>query len=401
MGVSDKSKPLKATEAWTPKVETNKDGSTTITAVDGESLTYNDLLIREGFDPKKYMLAPNGIQTKSWDALRKAWVAGDEDSDGYYETIVQRMTGYKLTVIERPMEVDVDDLIRAVESQPASTSIVKQEGYGATFLYAQADYQIGKAESDGAYGTIERIKETTLKAVESAKSDPEVRSIVIAFLGDHIEGYVSQGGRNAWKTNLTLTEQLRLVRRLYLMTIDAFVDAGYDDIRVLAVPGNHGETIRQPITTRADDNHDTDCLVAVADAMQLNPARYGGVRCYVPDVDEWFVCLEIEGVNAAFCHGNQYKPNQHWRWWEGQAFGQTPVGKCTALFVGHSHHTHIEERDVRTFAMAPSFEGCSEWFKASTGITGHPGALVAKFKNGEMEEIKKIHAKYRGKHIHD
>ena len=48
-------------------------------------------------------------------------------------------------------------------------------------------------------------------------------------------------------------------------------------VSMAAVPGNHGEAVRfaGKGVTRYDDSHDTEALIAVADAAALNPAAFG------------------------------------------------------------------------------------------------------------------------------
>lgn len=402
--INDKGEPLKPNEAWAPKVVDNGDGTINLTTVKptGDGLaTFDDLIRSEGYDPAEYMVTPNGVQVKNWEALRRTWVEDDSERGGHHVTEKTPMRGYKLTIIKRPYgAVDVDELAELV-TKATEPKGPKETRKGATYLLALGDTQFGKHEGDGVRGQIERFHEVIRKARNEATMNRDVTDILIVFTGDMCEGFVSQGGKNAWKTSLTLTEQLRIMRRAYLHAIDAFIDAGYDRIKVVAVSGNHGDVMRSPVVTRQDDNYDTDSLVAVADAMELNPERYGGVQCYVPRPDEWYVALEVNGLNISMLHGHQFRPNKHWDYWSGQTFGQTEIGKSRVMLCGHGHHYHVEERDNRTFIMTPALEDISVWWHTKTGTTGHPGAVAAIITNSEIEQLHKIHATYRGTNVHD
>lgn len=393
--INDKGEPMKPNEAWTPKVVDNGDGTINLTTVkptdDGLS-TFDDLIRSEGYDPAEYMVTPNGVQVKNWEALRRTWVEDDSERGGHHVTEKTPMRGYKLTIIKRPYgAVDVDELAELVTN--SNTHIEPRRGT-SDFVFAVADFQAGKMDHDGPEGMLARYLEVLSKGIEESKRQNAGR-IVIAFLGDCLEGNQSQGGRNMWRTVLTMTEQTRLVRRMFLRAIDAFVDAGYRDIKVVSVPGNHDE-VQRTLTTRSDDSWAVDSLVAVADALELNPDHYGGVRCYVPGPDETGVALEIGGANVWFTHGHYWRPGQHWRWWEGQAFGQTEAGKCSILMCGHTHSYKHEERDVKTFVTVPPLESVSEWYLAKTGVSGNPGAFTCTIQDGMLESGRKIHALHRG-----
>jgi hypothetical protein len=403
--VNDKGEPLKPTEAWTPSVVENGDGTINLTTVKPTSegrATFDDLIRAEGYDPAEYMVTRNGVQVKSWDALRRVWVEDDSERGGHHETEKTPMRGYKLTIVKRPYgAVDVDELAELVTSNKPSPEQPRRGGKPLTYLFAAGDQQWSKADGDGLEGQVERHREVTRKAAEEAKNNPEVTDVLIVFTGDACELFASQGGKNAWRTTLTVTEQLRLMRRMYLWTIDQFIDAGFKNVKVVAVPSNHGRMHDTMVKTRVDDNFDVDGLIAVADAMELNPERYGGVQCYVPRNDEQHVALEVNGLNITVMHGDAWRPGQHWKFWESHAFGQTDIGKSRVLLCGHGHHLHIEERDVRTFIMTPALEEVSSWWKQKTGTTGHPGAVSALIYDGEIEMIHKIHATYRGTNVHD
>ena len=59
--------------------------------------------------------------------------------------------------------------------------------------------------------------------------------ILISWVGDCIEGMVSQGGKNARRTELTTTQQVKLLRKLMFETIKAFAPLT-NDIQVVSVP---------------------------------------------------------------------------------------------------------------------------------------------------------------------
>lgn len=356
----------------------------TVVLSEGEESDEASLIRKANLNPDEFAIDySKGVRTKSWDALRRVY---DEES-GQYNTVKEPMKGISFTLIKRPKVVDFSELENIISSAPPVKPVTGRKE--STLLLALGDLQAGKVDSP-LEGVIARFNEGLEAAVKEANSSG-VDSIVIAWMGDCIEGFVSQNGRNAWRTVLTLTEQLRVVRRLMLRAIDRFIDEGYTNITAISVPGNHGDTIRNPVTTRYDDSFDVDSLVAVWEALQVNPERYGDkVTVVVPEVDEIGVTLSIEGVNVAFIHGHQYRPGRHWQWWEGQSLGRTQYGSADVLFSGHGHHTVIEERSERTYVMCPSLEARSTWWVHKTGQVGNPGVVLARFEDGEMISLRKV-----------
>lgn len=373
------------TEQVKPELTILNDSATaTVVIREDEGSDETSLIRKAGLDPNEFAIDySKGVRTKNWEALRRVY----NEESGKYNTIKEPMKGISFTLIKRPEAVDLSELENIISSAPPVPPVTGRKE--STLLFAVGDTQIARIDNP-LEGVIARFNEGLEAAIKEANTSG-VDSIVIAWMGDCIEGFVSQGGRNAWRTVLTLTEQLRVVRRLMLRAIDRFIDEGYANITAVSVPGNHGDTIRNPVTTRYDDSFDVDALVAVWEALQANPERYGDkVTVVVPEEDEIGVALSIEGVNVAFIHGHQYRPGKHWQWWEGQSLGKTKYGLADVLFSGHGHHTAIEERADRTYVMCPSLEARSTWWVHKTGQTGNPGVILARFENGEMVDLHKV-----------
>ena len=105
-----------------------------------------------------------------------------------------------------------------------------------------------------------------------------------------------------WRTELTITEQYRLFRRLMMYAIDSFQPL-VERLEVDVVNGNHDDVQRFQ-NTRADDGHATESAIALADALLLNPAVYGSVKIFVPNKDESMVTREIGSSIFTHLHGH-------------------------------------------------------------------------------------------------
>lgn len=353
--------------------------------IDGSISATDEYLEAAGFDPKAFMLKPGtGIRKSKWQALRR------ESED----TVIQDMQSVRLEVVERRAPVDMDELIAAVERQePPAPQWRSASDLDYVFVVAWGDEQAGKLESD-ASDWIPRFKSCIAQAVQQYKRSG-MSTVHLAALGDAVEGFVSQGGRNAWRTTLTITEQMRLMRRLYLWVLDQFVDAGAGRITFVTVASNHGQAMRQPVTTRDDDDFGIEILVALNEAIAMNPERYGHVQIVVPGKDEGNVTIPLAGLVVAHSHGHKfYKANNGrqsvFNWWRGHRFSGMPEGQATLLLTGHGHHMEMAEESGSTWIMVPATEAESVWWKSQTGQTGDPGMVTFTIEGERIGNINRL-----------
>lgn len=293
---------------------------------------------------------------------------------------------------ERP---PLDDLFAGIERyEPV---LLNPDSYGEYgMIVGIGDMQFGKIDGDGVEGTLARTIDYINKAADLLAWNGErfgIGHIHIAWLGDHIEGFVSQGGANTWRTQLTLNEQIRLTRRVMLHALTTFGGLA-PKLSMAAVPGNHGEAVRfmGKGVTRYDDSHDTESLISVSDAVDLTePGKFGDVKFYVPTTDELTVVLDVAGTTVAHAHGHQWRPGKHFDWWRGQAFNRdSSLNNADLLLAGHLHHEFIEGDGDRLFMQVPAIESESTWYKHAKGTGGNPGLLVAVTKDGVTNNIEVV-----------
>lgn len=333
------------------------------------------LLQLAGFDPESWEIVPP-VHYREWDAQ----VGGGE---------IRTLRGHRFNARRRGTSggVGVEELLAAIERRdpPRRASPAKVDDL-PWFVFAASDWQVGKFESDPAR-LVERITAAIRESVETYRAMSlrgDAGNVHIAFLGDEIEGFVSQGGKNIWRTTIPLTEQIRIIRRLMLEAVTAFAEVA-PRVTVVAVPSNHGQAIREPGITTYDDDHGVEALVSVADALALS-GKYPHVETFVPKRDSQLVTLQVGSTVITHAHGHQWRTNKHFDWWKGWSFekGSDPR-EADILLCGHGHHLHIETSGTRTFVMAPSSESESTWFKNGTGTHGNPGTLIFTVHEGKAQ----------------
>ena len=263
----------------------------------------------------------------------------------------------------------VDDLIHLTKRKAVKRVEQKTD---ELFVFAMGDSQLGKPDGDGTDGII-RAWSQSLAIARSQWLASGRPTVLIAGLGDHLEGNQSQGGRNFYRSDLTVTEQLRVFRRMLLRTIDTFIEA--PRIVVGVVNGNHDDVQRFQ-TTDSSDGHATESAIAVSEALALNPARYGHVSIYVPGKDKDHLVLEVNGTNFVLIHGHQWSRGKAMEWWEKQTFNNHPAGAGHILIHGHEHEFQISSRRDRLVITTPALESESTWFKDKYGAVGRRGVLT-------------------------
>ncbi|MBM4670107.1 hypothetical protein GS448_24550 [Rhodococcus hoagii] len=294
-------------------------------------------------------------------------------------------TTYRYQPIDKPKPVDLDKL--TAKARPHKT----QGGKGHWMVFQAGDQQIGKRSRDGS---TEQIIERYLDSLQAAVDEHKhlkrhgIEGVQISMPGDCIEGVVSQGGKNAWLTQETITEQVRILRRLMLHTVDALAPLA-DHIYLDVVNGNHDEAQRQ-WNTYPGDGWATESAIAVQDAMTLNSKAYSHVEVRVPDKWSGHMTVPVGDTMVTVAHGHQWRIGQGMKWWTDQAFGQQGPGHAQILQHGHQHTWEVETGRGRTRIASDTFDCGSDWFRESRGGDSQRGGLVYLLRSGQVSRMSLV-----------
>lgn len=365
---------------WEPGIAWDGTAGTLTTGpMTGPPTRWDDILKVWGLDPADVEIV-EPVQLRAWDAHDK-------------ETGVRRMFYYRVQVRRRREGLNVEELLEEVRRwKPAKPRPSTQTGDPLAYCVVYADTQIGKPDGDGTEGTIRRVLDKTDQAIarlkELRRMGRRIDVIYLVNLGDCIEGFNSQGGRLAWRNELTLTEQVRVYRRLLLQIVKAFAPLA-ERVVVATVPGNHDEAVRTGdlMSTRYDDSWAVEGAVAVADAVKLADG-YDHVSFVFPRTDSLTVTLDMAGTGVGLAHGHQCKGKAH-KWWAEQAHGCQPIGdpSVVLLLTGHYHHLHIEQTGTKTWLQAPALDGGSNWWVERTGQDAPAGLVTLVVGGGRWGDL--------------
>jgi len=317
---------------------------------------YDEILEMFGYNPKEVRIVGT-LKTSKW----------QQREDGEW------LHSYRFA-IGPASTVSMDDVISLITKRKFTPTESKGDG---VYHWLAGDLQLGKIDGDGTQGVVDRVLasiDNGVKQLKILRKTNPIGMVHQAWLGDCGEGNVSQGGKSMWRTELTITEQYRLFRRLALYAVDAFAPL-VERLEIDVVNGNHDEAQRLPVATRADDGHATEALIALSDALLLNPTSYGHVQIYVPNRDEMTLTRQIGNSVFTHAHGNQWAKGKAFEWWAKQALNNQSAGASQFLLHGHEHEMHMQAKKERVVICVPTFESESTYWKHRHGDLARTGAL--------------------------
>lgn len=362
---------------WAPGLVWDGQKGTLTTGTLAEAPTdWGPLLRARGLDPDVYEVVGDSIKWCSYDG----WRRDAQGEDAYSAICYSYRADIRLKRVDRP---DLDELYAEVRRiRPKQLPPIGDR----TLVVALSDWQVGNGDAGGARAQLEQIAAlpalVTTRVRQLRKAGVQLAEIVVAGMGDLVEGCSGFYPSQPWLTELDRREQTRVVRRGLLDIVRA-VAVLAPRVTVTAVAGNHGEN-RQggKRITGFGDNDDVAVFEQVAEICAENPDVFSHVGFRLP-ADRIAVALEASGQVVAFTHGHLARPKADpaatlWEWWRGQAMGREYEGVADAqvLVSGHYHHTNVRSQQGRHLFICPSLTAVGDWWGNATGMRTDPGTLT-------------------------
>lgn len=372
---------------WSPSVQYDATGRAEVVVLGagqpGDESTWTDEVRALGVD------VPPGWRCRLLAVSHdpRAWVRHAQGEDAVTEPVTRRKY---VVEPERGAGLNVDELVAAIgkkRPQPLSRT-----GETWAYVHAIADWQIGKeAYGQGTEQTVNRILDGLEASVARIKRENKRRpigTIVLASLGDLCEGIVAQGGGVALSSDLGLTEQLRVIRRLLLEHVKALAPLA-EHLVVPTAPGNHDQAYRlMGMSAAATDSFAVDAAMQVADALHL-AGGYDHVTFITPDVDDLTVTIEAEGTVIGMAHGHQFRgPDKAHDWWAKMGHARHRIGQAHILLSGHFHHLRVTEQSSRVAIGAPTVDPGSPWWDQKHGGNDQAGVLTLLTRDGHWTGLE-------------
>lgn len=358
------------TVQWFPGLDLSRERGEARTlpvpVVDGVTPDDIELLESVGADPAKWEIT--GRKESRWQNAGGEWLSAHKLELGRRGA----QTG--------DLSVDqISDILREYDARQTYPSWDSGETHAnGIFVVPIADLQAGKIDGGGTAALVDRFGRIVQEVRERLEREGGCDLLVIPVLGDCIEGLVSQGGKLVARLDISITEQVRVYRRL-LTHIVAELSPFARRVIVPVLPGNHDETYRivnMPVT----DSWAIEGASAVADAMADHP-KYHHVSFVFPEDEELVVTVNVGSHEKpyvlGFTHGHLAKTSNGMQaWWGKQAFGRQSIGRADMMFTGHFHHLRVEQMGGgRTWIQCPALDGGSDWIRRSDGFDDLSGIL--------------------------
>ena len=267
----------------------------------------------------------------------------------------------------------LNELIRNKTSRKQTKTLPTGDG---TFVMNLNDTQTGKDAGGGTPALLERLDHFFDLAQQRIKEErKQIDDLVILLGGDLVEG-CSIYPNQSFQIDLDRRAQIRTTTGIVLAMLDRFAP-DFPKVRVLAVPGNHGEHRIGGKRTNRHDNDDQ--LVAEASAMAAERDPKLAHVAFNISYDEPALTMDIRGHILALTHGSVFGKSpgnpsiKAYNWFKNQSAGRMPAGDADLLVSAHFHHEQIVNWGKLLWTQLPAMDGGSPEFADYSGTDCPPG----------------------------
>lgn len=369
-------------DGWQPRMEVDDtDGGYVVSkpqpVADTTDSDVSAVLSEFGLDPAQWSV--ERVRRSRWQRWDGEWL----------EAVRLSILPVRVTTAAR---VDLDALCRDIARWRPRTAAGDSNATDSdrSFVAPLGDTQIGKVDGGGTAAAVPRILneiEHGAQRFRHLNRRSHFAQAILPQLGDCIEGTVSQGGAIIGRTDLGLTEMVRVYRRLLWAQVRAYSTA--PRVLVPVVPGNHDETTRNPMTTNTD-SWAIEAASSVQDAVAENPDLADRVRFVFPEHDELTVTIDASGTVLGMAHGHQFGRDPL-KWWNEQAGGRSAIGDADVLLSGHFHHLRVQDHGGRRlWVQVPALDGGSTWFRHRHGQDSPSRAVTFWTEGGRVFDLDPV-----------
>nr|DAX45532.1 MAG TPA: DNA polymerase II small subunit [Caudoviricetes sp.] len=303
--------------------------------------------------------------------------------DGSYEKITWKPGAVEMAEARR---LSYEDLAH-VFHEPILPKPIKVSDT-STKVVCLADFQVGKRQSGG--GTEDTIR-LVRKAIKDIADDIRFRGpykhIILADVGDSTEGFWNVASQ-AQTNDLSLTDQIRTVQRLYAEALQALAPL-CSSLYYVAVPSNHCAVRTGPGKNSRANAPDDDFGIMISknieDIIAGRPG-YEHVTFHRPEKWEEAVTVDAaDGTRIGFTHGHLAgQQSKVPGWFRDLAFGRrSGLYDARILVHGHWHNFAVSQAgDARWIISCPSADRGSDWWTNLSGDSTRPAILTFEAQGG-------------------
>jgi hypothetical protein len=330
-----------------------------------ESPNFEQFLIEQGFDPAEYEIV-GAPRTSRWQKYDESWLTS------------YRFNFRKIGGVGIDLPLTWRTAKQAIRKRPKSYKTNSEKA----LVVMLSDFQIGKVDSRGAHEEqLARIF-ASYDRLESFIASEKPDKIILAELGDIVEGFGNKADLQQLATNsMSLMQQVDVSISLIFDVIKR-CSRYSDDVIYATVASNHCQNRIQKQQVGLPGQDDWGVFIAkqinrLAKEIELP------LKTLIPQPSDESLALDVFEDSfhvLGLWHGHQSaRPEAVPSWWEKQAFGSQPVSAASIGLTGHFHHLRVQELGQhpnggsRYWIQAKTMDNGSSWFRLNQGSESQPG----------------------------
>ena len=319
---------------------------------------------------------PVGAITKRGKTVRLA--------DGSYEKIEYRPGSLEMGEAKRLTWEDLEPVFQETLLPRPARLLDK----GETLIVCMADFQVGKAASGGGTeDTVRLVRQAINDIAHDIENVGGYERIILADVGDSTEGFWNVASQ-AQTNDLSLTDQIRTVQRLYAEALKTFAPL-CSSLYYVAVPSNHCAVRTGPGKNSRANAPDDDFGIMISknieDVIEDRPG-FEHVKFFRPEKWEEAVTVDAaDGTRIGFTHGHLAgSQSKVPGWFRDLAFGRrSGLYDARILVHGHWHNFAVSQAgDARWIISCPSADRGSDWWTNVSGDSTRPAILTFEARDG-------------------
>lgn len=332
---------------------------------------------RDELDRDAFFDLPVGAITKRGKTVRLA--------DGSYEKIEYRPGSIEMEEAKRLTWEDLEPVFREpLLPKPAPTV----KGDEDTLVVCMADLQCGKTGvGGGTEDTVRLVRRAIADIADDIRFRDPYKRIILADVGDSTEGFWNVASQ-AQTNDLSLTDQIRTVQRLYAEAVRLFAPL-CESLYYVAVPSNHCAVRVGPGKNSRANAPDDDFGIMISknieDVIEDRPG-FEHVKFFRPEKWEEAVTVDAaDGTRIGFTHGHLAgQQSKVPSWFRDLAFGRrSGLYDARILVHGHWHNFAVSQAgDARWIISCPSADRGSDWWTNISGDSTRPAILTFAARDG-------------------
>lgn len=319
---------------------------------------------------------PVGAITKRGKTVRLA--------DGSYEKIEYRPGTVEMEEAKRLSYEDLEPVFQEPLLPKPRPALER----GETLIVCMADYQVGKRQSGGGTEDTVRLVRRAIKDIaDDVLLAGGYERIILADVGDSTEGFWNVASQ-AQTNDLSLTDQIRTVQRLYAEALKTFAPL-CESLYYVAVPSNHCAVRVGPGKNSRANAPDDDFGILISKNIEdivEDREGFDHVTFFRPEKWEEAVTVDAaDGTRIGFTHGHLAgSQSKVPGWFRDLAFGRrSGLYDARILVHGHWHNFSVSQvGDSRWIVSCPSADRGSDWWTNVSGDSTKPAILTFEARGG-------------------